>query len=639
MSMIYGFINLDGRPADPAILKNMESALADKKHDAQSALVSANVAMGFKNQYITEESHFEALPYHDAETGLYFVCDAIIDNREELAALLGLRLTKETPDGRFIFEAYKKWGERCTDHLLGDFAFVVYDSRNRRAQLFRDHMGKRILYYRRAGETIFFSTLMKPLIDPWGSGQKPELNEEYLVYFFAMQGVRQDIIPERTIFQEINYVSPGCYLIVSGQSVPNEVYWNPQDIHADPRYKKKDFIEEFKKIYTDAVRSRLRTDGEVGIFLSGGLDSSSAACVAAPILQDRNKQLYTYTSVPIRRFVDWTPRHLITDESSSIRMMQRAYPNMISHFIDADGKNPLNVSDTMLDIQEQPYKFIDNSYWLDDIFQTASQDGCKIILSGSFGNSTISYGTYRVILFEHLMRFRWFSFVQYLSKFCLCNSFSRKRLFFVFASACLNSFIRFRYSPLASELVRSDYLRKYKVENTLKSYGFTNKPILRVRDSRRLVFNPAIMHQISFAPAKFSLAYNTCERDPTSDKRVVEFCLRLPYECYFDKTKGCDRGLIRQAMSGVVPDEILYNRLRGIQAPDWIQRIEPEWNGFINSFREDLYNKNSLYSCLDADCIMKLINRNAELKYSINTAIDVRNIITINNCIKLQNML
>lgn len=639
MSMIYGFINLDGRPADPRILGNMGAALSNRNADAHTTLVNGSVAMGFKNQYITRESHFEALPYFDAETGLYFVCDAIVDNREELARLLGLKLTNETPDGLLIFESYKKWREGCTKYLLGDFAFVVYDSKSRRVQFFRDHMGKRILNYRIENYTVFFSTLVKPLLDPQENGEKSKLNEEYLVFFLAIPGVQHEISPGTTIYQDINTVSPASCLSFTSQSVSNKIYWDPCTIHTDRRMLKTDYVEELKSIFHDAVKCRLRADGEIGSFLSGGLDSSAVACVAASILRDENKKLHTYTSVPLQGFTNWAPKYAISDESGAVKLTGAAYPNMITHFIDTKGRDPLSDAGLILDVLEQPYKFIDNSFWLRNIFKTAGRDGCKVLLSGSFGNSTISYGGIDMIMLEHLMRLRLNRFIKDVNAFCFNNKQSRRKVLTLFAGELLKSNLCFGRRRFAENTVKQEYLEKYGVESKLRLSGFSDKTVRRDKTERRLLLAPMFLNQDGFMKARFGIDSEICERDPTGDKRVVEFCLRLPYDCYFDKESGLDRGLIRRAMLGVVPAGVLKDRRRGLQAADWRERIEPRWDSFINDFLEELKRPKRLNEYLDIDRIEDLGNSRRTLTYDFDTISDVRKIIIIDNCTKFDNML
>lgn len=639
MSILYGFINLDGQPAEPAVLRNMGATLTDYKADAISTLVENNVALGFLNQYITEESHFDKLPIFNECDGLYFVCDAILDNRDELAVLLGLRLTAELSDSLIIYESYKKWGKDCTRYLLGDFAFVIYDKKRRQVQLIRDHMGKRLLYYRLDNHRIFFSTLIKPLVDPWGNKQKPKLNEQYLIYFLSIKVSRHEIVTGSTIYRDISYVFPASCLTVTEQTALNEIYWEPRDIRPVRRKKNSDFIEEFKEIYYSAVKCRLRADGEIGIFLSGGLDSSSVACIAASILRDQNRQLHTYTSVPVSGFTNWAPKNLIAHESAAVKTMQAAYPNMLTHFIDSKDMNALNVADRILHVFEQPYKFIDNSYWLYDIIQTASNDGCKVILSGCFGNWTVSYGRYRTILFEHFMRLRWMRFIKDFNAFCFGSKLGRKQMIAEFADAFFRTVFSIKKGKVASELVKDAYLKKYDVEKTLRANGMAGKPLMRDGESRQLFFHPTLSNQATSAMAKFGLASGIRERDPTGDKRVVEFCLKLPYECCFDQATGYDRGLIRRAMAGIVPENILQNRQAGQQAVDWLERLEPQWENYMRRFAEDLNGQNPLCEYLDFECINNLLRQHSNIDFAFDTIIDVRNIITIDNCKKFISMI
>lgn len=640
MSMLYGYVNLNLQSVDTAMLKNMSSALAGYKYDSDSILINNNVAMGFLNQYITNESIFDDLPYYDKDNGLYFVCDAIIDNRDELIDLLGLNTRRDLSDSRIIFESYKKWKKDCTQHLLGDFAFIVYDVKLNQVQMFRDHMGKRLIYYRIENNKIFFSTLIKPLLDPFGKKSKNSLNEQYLIEFLSIKEIRHEISLGCTIYKDISYVIPASCLTVSNNSVLNEVYWDPRKIKVDHSLKRTNYVEAFKKVFSEAVKCRLRTNGEIGIFLSGGLDSGSVACVAASLLGEQGEKLNTYTSVPITGFTKWAPHYNIVDESKLVLKMQASYPNMNVHIIDSKGKDSLNSIERMLNIYEQPYKFIGNSYWLDDIFQKASNDGCKIILSGALGNSTISYGSYKTHLFEHLIRLRLISFAKDFQAICAHNKLGRKSMLAYLSKEFFSSWFNLDRGDFSSELVKNNYRLQYDVEKKMRAFGFSNKPILRVREERKLYFHPTVAHHMSSANAKYSVANNICERDPTGDKRVVEFCLSLPYECYFYHDKGLDRGLIRQAMLGIVPSEILDNfGYKGLQAADSLERIDKQWGDFIRVIKEEMQNPNDFMKYIDVDRLEGLIRTHSKLTYSFDAAINVRSILIIYICNKFHNML
>lgn len=639
MSMLYGYVNLNHQVNDIAMLNNMYSKLADYKYDSHTTLSENNVAMGYLNQFVTVESKFDDLPYYDKSAGLYFVCDAIIDNRDELINSLALESKKDLPDSQIVFESYKKWGKDCAQHLLGDFAFVVYDEKAKQVEMFRDHMGKRLLYYRVENNQVFFSTLIKPLINPFEKQEKIVLNEQYLVEFLSLKGIRHEITPGHTIFQSIDYVLPASCLTVSVKSVLNQIYWDPTKIKTDKKLAQTDYINEFKRIFNEAVKCRLRTTGDVGVFLSGGLDSGSVACVAASILDGQNKKLNTYTSVPRTGFKSSSPPFYVVDESKSVKKMHDSYPNMNLHFVDSKEKNSLNVIDRILHSFEQPYKFVENSYWLDDILQIAGNDGCKVILSGFLGNSTISYGSYKTHFYEHFIRLRLISFVKDFQSFCHHNKLSRKKMSSNLTKEIIRSVFYLKRESNSAELVRNTYRKKYCVEKKLHSFGFMNKPILRVREERSLFFHPTVTNHVSSTITKLSIANNICERDPTCDKRVVEFCLKLPYTCFFDKERGQDRGLVRQAMRGIVPSEILNNKHYGLQAADWFNRIDDQWEDFFVTFNEKLYKSNYLLEYIDLDYMADLVTKYSKITYSEDISKHIREIIMIFICNQFTDML
>jgi asparagine synthase (glutamine-hydrolysing) len=547
MKILFGYINLDEGRVDPAVLDRMAVTLKDYKHDAAAKMTCKNVAAGFLSQYDTEESKYDTSPLYDRDSGLFFLCDAILDNRDELIDALGLRDLTELSDGMIIFEAYKKWREDCAARLLGDFAFVVYDKKKNRACMFRDHMGKRTIYYRLINNTLFFSTLFKPLIDPYGAGSKAALNERYLVEFLSLSEIRHDLTPRITIFEDVYYVLPGGFTSVREAHVEDTVYWDPAKLPVNKKTSEKDYIAEFKSIFFDSVKCRLRTSGEVGVLLSGGLDSSAVACAAASILKDQGKYLYTYTSVPLKGFKNWAQTNICPDESRAVHKMCGMYPNMKTHFIDSAGLNSVNIIDTVLAAVEQPYKYIENSAWLNDIYEKAEQDGCRILLSGINGNMTISFGVMDFLLAEHILRLDFKRFIQDFTSFCLRNHIGRKKYLFWLARAVSGYLVRFfKKTELSSPMVKYEFREKYGVEATLKSVGYTSTPIVRHRKQQLTALHTTFRNHMNSVNSKTGLFHNVCERDPTGDKRIVEFCLQLPYHLYFYEEKGLDRGLVRK---------------------------------------------------------------------------------------------
>ena len=167
MSAIVGIYNLDDRPVNHADLVHMVDILAHRGPDGAAVWCEANVGLGHRMLHTTPESLSETLPFVDKSRDLVITADARIDNREELTEALGLsaETAKQLSDSQFILQAYIKWGEDCPNHLLGDFAFVIWDGRKQKLFCARDHFGvKPFYYYHAPGKFFAFATEIKALL-------------------------------------------------------------------------------------------------------------------------------------------------------------------------------------------------------------------------------------------------------------------------------------------------------------------------------------------------------------------------------------------------------------------------------------------------------------------------------------------
>ena len=125
----------------------------------------STIFLGCHAQWITPESIGEPLPYYDYKRELVITSDAIIDNREELFNQLHIEHEdkKTIPDSQLILLAYSKWGEDVPKHLMGDFAFMIWDGREQKLFGARDFSGSRTLYYYHDQSRFAFSTTIQPL--------------------------------------------------------------------------------------------------------------------------------------------------------------------------------------------------------------------------------------------------------------------------------------------------------------------------------------------------------------------------------------------------------------------------------------------------------------------------------------------
>ncbi|RMH52632.1 MAG: asparagine synthetase B, partial [Bacteroidetes bacterium] len=145
MSGILALWYLDGRPVETATLDRMAAAMPYRGPDGITVEADGAIGLGQLRLHTTPEAIGAPLPRWSADRRCALVADARLDNRTDLIDVLAL--PSDAPDSHLLLAAYERWGPACVDHLMGDFAFVVWDARARRLVAGRDHFGMRPLYY------------------------------------------------------------------------------------------------------------------------------------------------------------------------------------------------------------------------------------------------------------------------------------------------------------------------------------------------------------------------------------------------------------------------------------------------------------------------------------------------------------
>ena len=156
MSVICGILNLNGQPLPPEALQGIMNAMAYWGPDGSDIWQEGQIALGHLILYGTPEAVYEKLPGKSRSGRLVITAAARIDNRKELFDVLGVPGADQAhfPDGMLILKAYEKWGDRCPDHLLGDWSFAIWDSRLKKLFLARDHFGNTGLFYYSSNKKI-----------------------------------------------------------------------------------------------------------------------------------------------------------------------------------------------------------------------------------------------------------------------------------------------------------------------------------------------------------------------------------------------------------------------------------------------------------------------------------------------------
>lgn len=571
MSGILGLWYRDARPVEGGELKAMVESLAHRGPDGSGSWSDKSVGLGHRKLAITPWSLSEALPASDASGQLVITADVRLDNREELKAALDVPDSSgfEVSDSDLILKAYERWGERCPERLLGDFAFAIWDGRNRSLFCARDHMGLKPFYYYLSPNLFTFASEIKALLC---LPEVPRRLNETRVADYLTPMLQDNVI---TFYKDIFRLPAGHSMVVSRERAEVTCYWSLDPAREVRLGSNEEYDEAFRELFLDSVRCRLPSAHQVGSLLSGGLDSSSIACAARDMLKESGElPLKTFSAI-FEIVTQCDERHFI-----DIVLEQGGFE---PHYVVADSISPLTDYKRIFFHQDEPF-FAPNLFMHCGLYEAAQGQGVRALLDGVDGDTTVSYGTKY--------------FVELASQLRLATLAKEVRLL----SGLLNDKpwrVLWRYSiknlapdslrpawrrlrgvhrlgfPVNPDL-REDFARRIGLFERLEAQqGKWQMPARTTRDEhyRRLTWGliPFILEAADKAAAMYHLEV----RYPFFDKRLVEFCLGLPSEQKF--SEGWVRVIQRRALEDIMPRDIAWrfgksclgaNFRRGIRTDD-----------------------------------------------------------------------
>jgi len=583
MSAIGGIVGLEAALVPSEHREKMTLELRTYNGDQFQTYLEGNVFLACQAKWITPESVNEANPAYDSLCRLVIVSDACIDNREELCAELGIddSMSRQIGDNELILLAYAKWREDVVHRLLGDYAFAIWDAGNHELFAARDPLGRRMLYYTQTDEYFAFCTTMRPLLALPGVSRA--YNEEWLAEYLAISAMFESVQADITPYKQIRILPAShTFRLREGRLVttPYQILENVTELRLGSN---EQYEEALVEVVRQAVRSRLRTHRMVSSMLSGGLDSGTVVSFAARELNGHGKKLHTFSYVPAQDYEDWTPVRFLPDEREFILSTAHHAGNIEARLESFPGRNPFLEIDHYLDILETPYKYFENSYWLRGIYELASEIGAGILLTGSYGNFTISWGPALDYYAKLVRQMQWLRLYREATLFQRRMGYGRGLIWKMIGQKAFprmaELLIAKKSSEAAPKLIHPDFARSvdvYSRIDPMERGEFQEATVDMISARFRALFSLPNANKKGNMITKFSLRYGLWERDPTADLRVIRFCMAVPIEQYVQS--GMDRSLLRRSMKGYLPDEVRLNqRRRGIQSADWLHRTLPDW--------------------------------------------------------------
>ena len=528
-------------------------------------------------------------PHIDRDAGCALVGDVRLDDRDALRGALGVSgpTGSALSDRALILRAWMRWGQECPHHLLGDYAFAVWDARTRRLFCARDHIGCRPFYYALTSERfIFASTVEAVLAAP---GVSDALDERMVVSYLSQIAVCDD---SHTFFRAVRKLPPGHFLTVdtaTSSPVHMERYWHPERVPRARPAGDDEYAEEFLDLYGRAVKDRLH-GGPVGVHLSGGLDSSSIAVLAA-------RELRRQGAPPPPAF-SWLPPR--GDEPPSVAHAPE-YAG-IDQMAAREGVRVYHCQtlcpDDVVSAYRRDYAYPRVHVTEEKVLHRAANLGLRVLLSGLGGDEGVSFNG-RGYYTSLLLCGRW----RRLAAECSARKENPIRVVVRIAlhigrPRLLDRFVRWWSGR--RRFLRPDFMPRMAVLPD----GRLVRNISVRRTQLRLLRNGILsrsMERYAGSGALHGIGY----RFPLLDRRLLEFALGLPPEQFRRGRHG--RWLMRYALQSVLPSAVCWRQEKSDPA-----RSEPLTESLVRAIptlRQEIISRGETMSRARYVDVPRLLNR------------------------------
>lgn len=579
MSGIGGVVGAHGVAPTQDQIDAILAGLRRRGPDGLNAWRGGPAALAHALLASTPEAALETLPLTEPTSQCTITADARIDNRDELIAALGLA-DAALGDGELILRAYLRWGEKCVDRLLGDFAFAIFDPRTTSLFCARDHFGMRQLNYAHLpGQAFIFATEIEAVLS---HGAVPRrLNSGRIAdYLDDLEGL--DLTS--TFFRDVYRLPPAHCLRFDREGLAIRRYWElqpgpPLSLPSDEAY-----AQAFLKVFTEAVRCRLRGQRSVGAMLSGGVDSGAVVAVATRLLDQHG-------GGPLATFSAMDPGSKSCLETNTIEIAM-TMPGLVPTRVDPRDPELLEALKGLTAAIDDP--FDGNMTLIRAVYLTASRAGMKVVLDG-VGSDVILHSAGPIVqslragrlesalreargesrywklrgpALQILLRAAWIAWVPAILRHARRGTIRIVRD--AFPSSALHISRRFaRSAELRSRR------RAYRLYEPTPGAVHAAEHAKAIRDPHLTAARERY--------DRVAAAVGIEARDPFLDLRLIQFCLSLPAEQL--QAGGWPKTILRRAMAGMTPDEVIWRNGKEHLGWTFTQSLFGSWPGWYEKLR------------------------------------------------------
>jgi asparagine synthase (glutamine-hydrolysing) len=552
-----------GRAVDRAALARMRDTLTHRGPDDEGLYVDGGVGLGHRRLSIVDLGGGHQ-PMSNEDGTVWIAFNGEIYNHRDVRPMLEERghSFRTSCDTEAIVHLYEERGPWAVEALRGMFAFAIWDANRHRLVLARDRLGIKPVYYTLADDgTLHFASEIKALLE--AGAVRPELNYDALADYAANRYTSG----EETLFRGVRRLPPGHTLVWTDGRVEIERFWEVSFAKPDERLSDAEYVARFAELFRESVRLRLMADVPLGVFLSGGIDSSAIAAVMTEMVTE-----------PIKTFsVAFDERE--ANELEYARLVSAAYKT--DHHEVVVSPDQFFDSLPQLVYQEDEPIAHPSSVPLYFVSRLAA-DHVKVVLTGEGSDELLAgYDKYRKTVFN----------------LSVGGAYRRA------TPAALRALVKRavdgpgRRTPFGRKLARTFlslppeietiYFDNFSVFSRAMQPGlFTpatrermgeHDPyraameLVRASDAEALLDRllaadlKTYLHELLMKQDQMSMAASIESRVPFLDHKLVEFAAALPLRL---KLRGwTTKYVLRESMRGVLPQEILTRKKMGFPVP------------------------------------------------------------------------
>ncbi|MDT7540272.1 MAG: hypothetical protein QOE33_176 [Acidobacteriota bacterium] len=561
------FSRRSGRAADERTITRMRDVLTHRGPDDAGVFVSGAVGLGHRRLSIVDVAAGHQ-PMTNEDGALHIVYNGEVYNHADYRATLEARGHRYQThcDTETILHLYEEHGARCVEHLRGMFAFAIWDTHKRELFIARDRLGVKPLYYVHTSDgSLYFASEIKALIE--ARAVRPEINYAALPDYLANHGTSND----ETLFANVRRLPPGHTMLWREDgSVEIKQYWDVSfaEEGAEGARRDEDLIEEWSELFRTSVRLRLMADVPLGMFLSGGIDSSAIAAVMSGMVSE-----------PIKTFsVAFAERE--ANELTYARMVAEKFKTD-HHEIIVSPAEFFDALPRMVWQEDEPLAH-PSSVPLYFVSRLASEH-VKVVLTGEGSDELLGgYERYARTLYNlaagptynRLAPARLRQLVERRIRALPVASTVRQKLTRTFL--CLAPDIESVYFDNFAVFNRA--MQRDLLSTETKARAGTLDPYRDMRryfetanaDStlNRMLYadTKTYLHELLMKQDQMSMAASIESRVPFLDHKLVEFTVRLPVRLKL-RRGWTTKYVLRRAMRDVLPAPILARKKMGFPVP------------------------------------------------------------------------